>query len=287
MPAQQSGGLVVDCHAHVLDPERVPFHPSSTYEILPHEIGTATQYEAVLDSHGVTHALLINPLGGYGTDNRYMLEAMANSGGRFKGVAVIPHDIADAELRRMDAAGVVGARFSIHHPASPMPTGPEGARTLRRLRDIGWFAEIHYTGDLLTEVADDLLCSRTPLVMDHCGRPVVERGLSQPGFQALLRIGRESEAVVKLSGVFRFSREPWPHADVEPYVEALLRTFTPDRCVWGSDWPFTRMETRVDYGPLFSLLSRWIPDQAERRKVLGSTPARLLRLNAHAPEALS
>jgi predicted TIM-barrel fold metal-dependent hydrolase len=257
----------------------VPFHASGTYEIKPHEVGTAGQYTAVLDSHGVTHALLINPLGGYGTDSTYMLEAMAASDGRFKGVAVIPHDIDDAALRRMDAAGVVGVRYSLHHHTSPMPTGTEGARTLRRLRELGWFAQIHYTGDMLVEVAGELAASGVQLVFDHCGRPVLERGLSQPGFQALLRFGREGQAMVKLSGAFRFTREPWPHADVEPYVAALLEAFTPDRCVWGSDWPFTRMETRVDYGPLLALVSRWLPREEERRKVLGETPARLLRLN--------
>jgi predicted TIM-barrel fold metal-dependent hydrolase len=275
MPTQDP---VVDCHAHVLDPVRIPFHPSGTYEIHPHEIGTAGQYMAVLDSHGVSHALLINPLGGYGTDNRYMLEAMANSGGRFKGVAVIPHDISDAELRAMDEAGVIGARFSIHHPASPMPTGKEGARTLARLKEIGWFAQIHYTGDMLADVVDEIAASGVQLVLDHCGRPVVENGVGQPGFQALLRLGRAGKAIVKLSGAFRFTREAWPHADVEPFVQALLEAFTPDRCVWGSDWPFTRMETRVDYGPLFMLMQRWVPDAAARRKILSTTPARLLKL---------
>ncbi len=45
--------------------------------------------------------------------------------------------------------------------------------------------------------------------------------------------------------------------------------------MWGSDWPFVRMDERMDYGPPFTCLPRWLPDEGDRRKVLWDTPARL------------
>ena len=55
--------------------------------------------------------------------------------------------------------------------------------------------------------------------------------------------------------------------------------FTPQRCVWGSDWPFLRMPMRMDYGPVLANLERWIPDPGARRQVLWETPARLFGLH--------
>lgn len=268
-------GAIVDCHAHVFDPVRFPFHASGTYPLAPNEIGDAVQYQAVLDSHGVRHGILINPLGGYGLDNSYMLSAIAASEGRLKGVAVVPTDIPEAQAMALRRAGVEGIRFSLHHPASPDLYDANGARILELAHSVGWKVLIHYTEDLLAPALPLLRACPATLVIDHCGRPALERGLQQPGFQALLELAQRPQTYIKLSGVFRFTREPWPHADVEPYVQALIEAFGTDRCIWGSDWPFTRMDRRVDYGPLLLLTRRWIPDDSERRKILCTNPARL------------
>jgi predicted TIM-barrel fold metal-dependent hydrolase len=85
---------------------------------------------------------------------------------------------------------------------------------------------------------------------------------------------------VKLSGLARFSRRPWPHADAHPYLRALLEAFTPDRCMWGSDWPFVRASERMDYGPLLKLAEALLPAAADRRQVLWDTPHRLFGFSA-------
>ncbi len=110
---------------------------------------------------------------------------------------------------------------------------------------------------------------------DHFGRPDVTRGISQPGFRTLIEFGRSGNAVIKLSGPFRSSREGYPYRDVDPFIAAAIEAFTLDRCVWGSDWPFVRMDERMDYGPPFTCLARWLPDAKDRQKVLWDSPARL------------
>src|SRR5207344_2441814 len=106
-------------------------------------------------------------------------------------------------------------------------------------------------------------------------RPARRGGLVHPGFQTLLELGRSGNAVVKLSGPFRSSVEGYPYRDVDPFVAAVIEAFTLDRCVWGSDWPFVRMDERMDYGPPLVCLQRWLPDPSDRRTVLWHTPARL------------
>ena len=265
--------LRVDCHAHVYDLARYPLHASSGYDPDTREMGNAEQFEGVMDAHGFSHALLINPLGGYGTDNSCMLDVLARSQGRFKGVAVVAHGTPEAELERMARLGVIGLRFNLNFPASPALAAPGADRTLHIARALGWFAQVHYQDDTLLAALPILLRAGLPIVVDHCGRPNTRLGLEQPGFKALLELGRQGQAVVKLSSVFRIAA--FPYAQADEYVGALIDAFTLERCVWGSDWPFMRAQERVDHAGLIAAFERWIPSAADREKVLGSNPARL------------
>jgi predicted TIM-barrel fold metal-dependent hydrolase len=112
-------------------------------------------------------------------------------------------------------------------------------------------------------------------MVDHFGRPDVRRGLRQLGFETMLEFGRAGRAVVKLSGPFRCSFEGYPYRDVDPFIAAAIDAFTLENCVWGSDWPFVRMDERADYGPVLSCLRRWLPERDNRQKVLWDNPARL------------
>jgi predicted TIM-barrel fold metal-dependent hydrolase len=265
---------VVDSHAHVLDPVAYPFSNLEGYRPGPNECGTAQEFRTVLAAHHLTHALVVNPFAGYATDNRCMLAGIAASDGRWKGVALVGHDVTDAHLRVLSEGGVVGARFNTLFSGATSLEGATGLRLLARIKELGWFAQVYYQDDGLLALLPILDASGIRVVVDHCGCPAVERGLAQPGFQALLELGRRGNVAVKLSGAFRSSRQPWPYADCDEYVSALIDTFTLDNCVWGSDWPFVRLPHRMDYGPVYQLLERWLPDPADRRRVLWDTPSR-------------
>jgi predicted TIM-barrel fold metal-dependent hydrolase len=272
----------IDCHAHVYDLKHHPFHSSSGFDTLACEIGTADQLACIHDAHGFTHGLLINPLGGYGTDNSCLLRTLGRFGGRFKGVVVVAHGTAEDAFADMADAGVVGLRFNLNFPSSPSLHAPGAERTLQLAREHGWFAQIHFQEDTLVDALPVLLNSGLRLVVDHCGRPELAAGLHQPGFQALLELGSSTDAVVKLSSVFRFSTAGFPYEDVDPFVQALLDAFTLDRCVWGSDWPFLHANERIDHATLLAALHRWLPAAEDRQKVLGDNPVRLFGFGAGA-----
>lgn len=263
----------IDCHNHVFDPERFPYQAGSFYLPAGQERGTPAQFMQVLDAYGVGHALLVQPNSGYGPDNRCLLDTINRNGRRLKGVAVVTNDVTCAELEQLKARGIVGIAFN---PAlSGVDAYADAAGLLARIAELGLFAQIQVQGDQLLELLPMLETSGARLVFDHCGRPDPDRGLQQPGFQALLELGRRGKACVKLSGYAKFSRQPFPHEDTWPYVHALAEAFTLDACVWGSDWPFLRAPERVDYGTLLRLLERLFPDGSDRRKLLWDTPCAL------------
>ena len=271
----------VDSHAHAFDLSRQGWGGDRGFDIQPNELGSAKQFLHVLACHGFTHGVLINPLGGYGANNTYMLEAIAEAKGKLKGVALLPDATPEAEIHRMVEGGIVGIRFNLDFPTSPPLLGPSGERALARAREVGWFAQIHYHhGQSLVDALPALRTAKVPVVIDHCGRPELDGGPDQTGFQALLELGRDADAYAKLSGIFRFTATGSPYEDTDPYVAALVEAFGIDRCIWGSDWPFLRAKARTDFGPLLAALHRVVPDAAAREKVLWTNPARLFRMTA-------
>jgi len=268
----------IDCHNHLFDPQRFPYQEGIFYRPSGQEIGTPAQFLQVLDAYGVQYALAVGPNSGYATDNRCLLDAIAHSNGRLKGIAVVANDVPRAELEQLKAGGIVGialnpALFGVAEVAN-------AGGLLKTLAELDLFAQVQVQNDQLVELQPLLLESGVRLLIDHCGRPDLTAGLKQPGFEALLALGRSGRAAIKLSGYAKFSRQAFPHADTWPYVRALVEAFTPDACVWGSDWPFLRAAERIDYGPLLKLVEQLFPDAAARRKVLWETPRKLFGFGA-------
>jgi predicted TIM-barrel fold metal-dependent hydrolase len=263
----------IDCHNHVFDPARFPYAADTPYRPAGQELGTTAQLRNVLAAYGVQHALVVGPNSGYGFDNRCLLDAIAQSKGRWKGIAVVPNDIARPELERLKAAGIVGIAFN------PTQLGvayyADTAELLATLRALDMFVQIQVEGDLLVPLAPMLRESGARILIDHCGRPVPEAGLEQPGFKALLDLAQTRRTYVKLSGYSKFARQAYPFKDAWPYVRALIDTFTLDACMWASDWPFLRAPDRQDFGPLLKLVETLLPDARDRRKLFWDTPKEL------------
>lgn len=262
-----------DSHVHVFDPTRFPYADDAWYRPLPFEAGTPAQLGQLLDAHNVSHALLVGPNSGYGLDNRCLLDTIAAGNGRYRGMAVVRNDASRDELQALQAQGVIGVAFNaallgvdFYRNIAPL---------LDRLRDLGMWANVQVEGDQLVALRPLLADSGIRLVFDHCGRPIPARGVGQPGFAALLAMAAEGQAVVKLSGMAKVSTLPWPHPDLEVFVQALIDACTPERLVWASDWPFLRATSRIDYGPLLSWLERYFPDADARRAVRRDNPLRL------------
>lgn len=263
----------IDCHNHLFDPLHFPYRAETLYRPAGQEIGTLAQFKRVLDAYGVRHALLVGPTSGYRTDNSLLLHALAHGEGRFKGIAVVEDGTSVEQLAALKAQGVVGIAFN------PAGEGLEVMATveplLAKVAELGLFAQIQVKHDELVELLPLLERSTARLLIDHCGRPQQARGLAQPGFAALLKLADSGRATVKISGMQKFSHIDELLEQTTHYVQALLHAYGPEACVWGSDWPFLREQSRIDYGPLLKYAEAFMPDAELRRQVMWETPRRL------------
>lgn len=269
-----SGGLAplrADCHVHLFDPERFPYGPDAHSTPAPHETAPLSLLLEVMAAQGVTHAVIVTPTSGYGTDNSAAIAALAAHPDRLRGIAVVDPDTGEAHLAALKAAGFAGVRVDLM-PVEAVDFEACFGRLADRLRDLGMLMQIQAEARHLPAVAETLRRRNGRVIFDHMGRPDPRDGTDQAGFQALLALADRPGTYVKLSGPFRFSEGPYPFRDADPFAAAILAAFGGARCVWGSDWPFVHMPMRLDYGPSLAALSRWVEDDTTRRQILWETP---------------
>ena len=230
----------------------------------------------MLDAIGVERGVLVQP-SIYGADNRAMLAALARDPARLRGVAVVPFDVDTAELERLHAAGVRGARSNIVDLKEGKGRLPlERLRALaQRIKPFGWHLEFLMHVDEFPQLDRQLADFPVDVVFGHLGYVPTNKGADAPGFKALLRLMRDGRAWVKLTAPYRLTLSPMPYADVAPFAQALVEA-APERLLWGSDWPHVYIRTAMpNDGELFDVFAQWVPDAAQRKRILVDNPAKL------------
>jgi 2-pyrone-4,6-dicarboxylate lactonase len=263
-----------DTHAHICGP--IERHPYSERRVYTPPDALLPAYRQMLDTLGVQRMVLVQP-SVYGSDNTVMLDAMSQLGDGARGVAVVDDDVSDAELERLDAAGVRGVRINVVDVAEGkgMIAMEPLVALAERIKRYRWHVEFLMHADEFPQL--DRLFADFPvdIVLGHLGYMKTDKGLEDPGFQALLRLAERGKAWVKLTGPYRISTEPMPHADTVLFAHALLNA-APDRVIWGTDWPHVMVKGAMpNDGDLADLLLEWVPDEAMREKVLVANPAKL------------
>ncbi|QHI98755.1 amidohydrolase family protein [Xylophilus rhododendri] len=268
-----------DSHAHVFGPyAQFPLAEDRSYT--PAEYPPASFVEH-LDQLGLARGVLVTA-SACGTDNGSVLAALQAYPQRLRGVFVADADTTEAELDAWHAAGVRGLRFNLYrHEGKAVYRNGVGLEVLQalapRLAARGWHAQIWIHAPDLVELAPRLTALGVTLVVDHMGRMSAARGVADPGFQELCRLLAEGRAWTKISGADRNTAEGPPYRDIDPFAQALLAA-NDERVVWGTDWPHINYfdpAQMPDDGALVDLLVRWMPDAAQRQRVLVDNPAAL------------
>jgi predicted TIM-barrel fold metal-dependent hydrolase len=96
---------------HIFDPR---FAPSPHWKRTPPNASVAA-YRKLQQRLGTSRTVIVNP-STYGIDNACTLDALREMGSAARAVAVVDVDVSDAELKRMDALGVVGIRVNFVSP---------------------------------------------------------------------------------------------------------------------------------------------------------------------------
>lgn len=258
-----------DAHVHVFGPvARFPFAASRNFT--PVDAPKETLF-ALHRQLGIERCVIVQSAV-HGFDNAVVEDAIRAGGGRYLGVALVPHLVPDAELMRLKAAGFRGVRFNFMKHLGQGATAQEVLALTQRLAPLGLHLQVHFDSSLIHELAPVLKQSAVPVVIDHMGRVDASLGEDHADFRALCALLQDPRFHVKVSGVDRIAHA-WPYAQGVALARRLVREF-PERCFWGSDWPHPNHHHVPDDGALVDLLDLIAPTQALLEAVLVHNPQR-------------
>lgn len=264
-----------DTHFHVLGPQaRFPYAAKRKYSPPDAPLAACLEFhqrlgiERGLEVHANTH----------GFDNGVDLDAVAGSGGRYLGVVRLDAGVTPEDCERLHEQGIRGVRFAFNPQHGGTLDHAAFNRVLDCMQGLGWFIELHFDGAAIPGLESWLRSLAVPVVIDHIGRIDIRAGLDQEPFRILCELARRDNFWIKLSGADRLSKQGYPYDDVAPFMRHMAEV-APYRTIWGSDWPHTGLfdSARVpDDGRLLDALASFVPDAAQRKRILVDNPERLL-----------
>lgn len=252
-----------DCHVHIYE-DRWPLASTATFKP-PH--APVSAYREVQRALGLERAVLVQPTG-YGSDNRCLLDALAQMGASACGIAVVAPEASDAELARLHEGGVRGIRFMLLGGSGGVLRWEHLAAMAERIAPLGWTINLQFDGREMP--ARKPLIDSLPgrVVIDHIGRFVEPVPVSDAAFKALQAVLDRPERWVKLSGPYETSKSGAPdYADVSALARALAASH-PERCLWASNWPHPNRHPLPDNAELLALFTAWVPDARMREAIL-------------------
>jgi 2-pyrone-4,6-dicarboxylate lactonase len=267
-----------DTHVHVFGPgDRFPY--AATRKFTPVD----APKEALFALHrtlGISRCVIVQSVV-HGFDNAVVQDAIAAGGGRYLGVALVPVNVADAELARLAAAGFCGVRFSFmaHLPGANVD---DVVALTHRLKAFGLHLQVHFESGLVHDLAAPLSQSAVPVVIDHMGRVDATLGAGHADFAALHTLLRNPLFRVKVSGIDRIDSQPGKGREGRDVprtyqhglpLAALLVQDYPAQCLWGTDWPHPNHTHVPDDANLVDALRTIAPTPALLTQLLVTNPA--------------
>ncbi len=258
-----------DAHCHVFGPgDKFPYAPNRRYtpEDAPKEM------LAALHRHlGVSRTVIVQA-SCHGSDNRAMLDAIADDPAHIRGVCIVDAGFGDKDFQALHDGGVRGARFNFVKHLGGTPDMDLFHRTADRIKEMGWHIVLHLDAPSIIPLSDMMRNLPLPFIVDHMGRVPAKDGLDQPPLKALLELAKLEKCWIKVCGAERISFPPY--AEAVPIAQAIMAA-APDRVLWGTDFPHPNATHEADEADLVDLVAQFTGDAALQKKLLVDNPARL------------
>jgi predicted TIM-barrel fold metal-dependent hydrolase len=241
--------MIVDTHVHLASPDR------SRYPVAPTGIGSpwwrheppfAESFAVEMGRAGVERAVIVQPVGAYGFDNSYVVDAAAALPGRLMAVVAVDLDAPEVESDIGRLAGipaVTGVRFFAMTAARRWVDAGTCGPMLEVATECGLTVVLTVVQADLPVLHAALAASPAPLVLDHCAFPQYVDGRVAAG-QPVLRLAELPHVGLKVTTQCFEAAQ----GDGRALLEQLTERFGSQRLVWGSDFP----QTHSRYGEAVS-----------------------------------
>lgn len=174
-----------------------------------------------------------------------LVTQFANIDKRIKGIvawAPLENGLAVKEVldRYSENKLVKGVRRIIQFEADP-----EFCLQKEFVQGVQLLAQYNYTFDICvshSQLGNAIklvqLCPGVQFILDHIGKPDIKNQLLDPWRSQILQLSKFDNVCCKLSGlVTEANHTEWKREELASYLHYMLEYFTPDRLMFGGDWP--------------------------------------------------
>ena len=233
----------IDSHVHIWtdDYQTYPFAPDSD----PADASPVTFHVEDILGHarpnGVDRVVLVQ-MSYYGTDNGYMLKAMADAPDVFGGIGIVDWDdpAVEEEMTRLAAERVYGFRvYPRDVPPASWCDGPGFDRMFA--------AAARHRLAICPLIDPDGLpalarrCERfpgAPVIIDHLCRIGAKGPIREEDVEALCAMARFDSVMVKVSAFYALGEKKPPYHDLAGLIRRVVDAYGPQRLMWASDAPY-------------------------------------------------
>lgn len=124
-------------------------------------------------------------------------------------------------------------------------------------------------------------------ILDHLAKPYIRESRIEPWKARIEALAERPHIYCKVSGLAtEADRDSWTEPQLHPYLDIALDAFTPDRLMFGSDWPVCLLAT--GYKRWRDTIDAWLEplSPSERRRINGETAEEAYGLNLQSSHRL-
>jgi len=231
-PTLKLPSLSCDAHCHIFGPAE-KFSYASDRSFTPVDAPKEKLF-ALHKKLGIERCVIVQSAL-HGFDNAVVVDAMQARPGEYLGVALTSASVTLDELKNMYQKGFRGVRFNFMAHLKNSDSMEDILELTKRLEPLGMHLQVHFSSDLIHDLAPQLQQSAVPVMIDHISRVDATKGAEHADFQKLLHLLDDPKFYVKVSGVDRIDKVP-PYDQGVALAKTLVDRFT-EKCVWGTDWP--------------------------------------------------
>ena len=258
----------IDTHVHIFESHFPLFEgrgynpPDSTLEDLIHLHHTL----------GIDRVVFTQP-SVYGVDNSAILKGMNVLNEKFpnkaRGVCAIKMDASENLLQELHVQGIRGVRLNLDNKGGMPLELKEISKLEDKIKGLGWHLEYLFPGKDIVELEPVLSNASVPISIGHFAYQPATAGINSDGFKTLLKLVKDGNTWIKISGANRVSETDLPpYDDVLPMARALVEANS-DNVMWGTDWPHpNKYEVNPNDGDLVNWFGEWITDDTMRKQIM-------------------
>ena len=269
---------IVDTHAHIYSEDTKTYPQSPDPYLPPPGRGTIEDLRNEVKANSIDRVVIVQTFTVYQHDNRLTMDTVRENQEWTTGVLNLdPFDAGSVDL--MEEAftiGVRGNRVSVGW-ATDDSVLPEHRRLWEAAQRLDVVLCALFNPSNCGSLANLLRAfPDVRVVLDHCANLSAADFPESENLETVLELAQFKNLYAKLSFVVTGSEEEFPCRDMFDGVRQLINAYTPDRCIWGSDFPTSLWIPKVTYQQHLAIFQEQLGlSEMEKAAILGDTAMNL------------